>query len=177
MDKLVSAIRYVGLKPNIDEYEWRFRIQKLAFILEVLGFGIEYKFFLHKEGPWSPDLNKAYYDQKSVYESDEKAFELKDDDIRTLDRVKESIDFVFSPHQVIEGTATALFLYENAGNKIDDSELSEKLKQKKSHLSNSDIVLSINNMKKLLFKDEYLTSDIKKEISEWESVGLKSISE
>ena len=177
MDKLVSALDYLGLKPNIDEYEWRFRIQKLTFILKALGFGIDFNFHLHKEGPYSQDLMEDYYGNKSSYNNLRSSYSLNESDIKTLEKVRQSINPEFASHGLMEGTATALFFFVKDNSELDEVKLRTQMKREKSHLSDSEITLSINNVKKLTFKQEYLSHEIKEEIALWENLGIQTVRE
>jgi len=54
--------------------------------------------------------------------------------------------------------------YENANKVIN------KIKKVKPHLSEDEILEGINVAKRLLFKEEYLTDEIKKELELWDNV-------
>jgi len=51
-----------------------------------------------------------------------------------------------------------------------DSEAIQKMKEKMPELTESEILEWINCAKRLLFKEEYLTDEIKKELKLWDNV-------
>jgi len=51
-----------------------------------------------------------------------------------------------------------------------DPQVIRKVKEKKPELMDSEILEWINCAKKKLWKDEYLTNDIKKELEMWDNV-------
>jgi len=53
---------------------------------------------------------------------------------------------------------------------LDIDEVIEKVKEINPRLSEFDIISGINLAKRLLFKKEYLTDEIKRELKIWESV-------
>jgi len=65
--------------------------------------------------------------------------------------------------------ATAIIIAENLAYDPQD-EVIRKVKEKKPELTDPEIIEGINCAKKLLFKEEYLTDDIKKELEMWDNV-------
>ena len=63
--------------------------------------------------------------------------------------------------------ATAIIIAENLAYDPQD-EVIRKVKEKKPELTDPEIIEGINCAKKLLFKDEYLTGDIKNELKLWD---------
>jgi len=51
---------------------------------------------------------------------------------------------------------------------ISEDDLFMNLKQLKPHIGDSDRVIGITKAKELLFKPEYLSEDLKREMDEWD---------
>ena len=72
-----------------------------------------------------------------------------------------------SKSEFIEAVSTVFHLRNTYPDKFDD-EIFELTKDLKSHLSDSIIIIAINTVKKVLFKPEFLTEEIRKEIEIWD---------
>jgi hypothetical protein len=69
----------------------------------------------------------------------------------------------------MEATSTAVyFMKQNP--RITEDDLFMSLKRLKPHIGDSDRVVGITKAKELLFKPEYLTEEIKREMDEWDRV-------
>ena len=66
----------------------------------------------------------------------------------------------------LEAISTAYY-FKNYNEALLDDDLFEKTKAEKPYISDKIIVIAINTVKKMLFKPEYLTEDIKKELDLW----------
>lgn len=60
-DKLERSLNILGIKPNIDSFADRKRLQKITYLLEKSGvdLGFEFSWYLH--GPYSPSLTRVLY--------------------------------------------------------------------------------------------------------------------
>jgi len=65
--------------------------------------------------------------------------------------------------------AASIIIEKNLAYKDFDKVISE-IKKIKPNLSESEIIEAINVAKRLLFKPEYLTEDIKKELKLWDNI-------
>jgi len=65
--------------------------------------------------------------------------------------------------------ATSIIISQNLAYSGPD-EVIEKIKEKKPELTDSEILEGINCAKKKLWKDEYLTDKIKRELQMWDNV-------
>jgi hypothetical protein len=70
---------------------------------------------------------------------------------------------------LMEATATAIYLKKQTPQMSDD-DLFVELKRLKPHLTDSDKLVGITKSKALLFKPEYLTDEIKKELDTWDNI-------
>ena len=67
----------------------------------------------------------------------------------------------------MEAASTAIF-FMRQDHSISEDDLFMNLKQLKPHIGDSDRVIGITKAKELLFKPEYLSEDLKREIDEWD---------
>ncbi|MGQ4834281.1 MAG: hypothetical protein ACP6IS_10360 [Candidatus Asgardarchaeia archaeon] len=171
IDKVVAVLKYLGIAPDVNSYLGRFTIQKVVFIAQTLGIPFSYYFTLYVAGPYSPALAQDYYANPERIESLETNYELGDDEKRILKKLKESKDLFDDPSnfQLLESTATAIYLIK-MNNNISEGDLIMQMKQLKPHLSDETIILGINRAKRILFKPEYLTKELREEIEMWDQI-------
>ena len=70
---------------------------------------------------------------------------------------------------LMEATATTIYLKQQTP-QLSDDDLFVELKRLKPHLTDSDKLIGITKSKALLFKAEYLTDEIKKEMAAWDNI-------
>ena len=166
LDKVIASLKFLGLSPNIREYRGRFFIQKTAFLAKALGMEITYDFTVYVAGPYSRELTCDYYASNSRIESLQTDYELSQSDTQILEKMK-SCWAVFENMGLMEATSTIVYLKKRAPELTDD-DLFVRLKWLKPHLTNADRTIGITKAKELLFKPEYLTEEIAKEMDEWD---------
>ena len=148
-----------------------FIIQKVAFLAQALGIDIKYCFTIYVAGPYSPTLAHDYYtyqDRVATLQSD---YSLSEEEAQKLVPLKRNIDLFtsISNYQLLESTATAVYLMREYP-EIEDDEIIMKVRALKPYLTDELIILGMNRAKRLLFKPEYLTEKLKKEIDEWDRI-------
>lgn len=47
LDKVVACLKFLGLRPSMYVYRWRFLTQKIAFLAKALGMDIGYDFTIY----------------------------------------------------------------------------------------------------------------------------------
>ena len=173
LKKIITGLKYWNLRlknPKVDEnFQARLIIQKLAFICKSLGFQMKYSFNLYKSGPYCPSLTRDYYQHSNHVINLESNYVPTKKEKEILEKVK--VDLLSHPlndrHRadLLEAVATILFI-----KKYDSDDIFEKTKNEKPFLSDRIITIAINIVKKLLFKPEFLTDEIKEELEIWDNV-------
>ena len=164
LDKVIACLRFLGLRPSMYVYRWRFLVQKIAFLAKALGMDIGYDFTIYVAGPYSRGLNCDYYpdEVKTKIDALQTDYELTPSDVSVLEKIK-NCRGLLENQSLMEATSTAVFLMKQNPNSTDDS-LFMSLKWFKPHISDSDRVVGITKAKELMFKPEYLTEEIKREM-------------
>jgi len=171
--KIISIIKYlnVSLERIKSSFSSRLKLQKLAYICKALGINLNYKFSLYIRGPYSPGLTNDYYKNPRLIDSLDSDYNLNEKDIKVLDKIGDYIlsHYINENHEIdlLESISTILYLSEKDPDKLDD-ELFADVKEIKPKISDYIIIIANNTVKKLLFKSEYLTDEIRKEIEMWD---------
>jgi uncharacterized protein YwgA len=166
LDKVIAGLKFLGLSPKIHEYRGRFFTQKTAFLAKVLGMEITYDFTVYVAGPYSRELTCDYYSNSAKLDSLQTDYELTQEEVQILEKIKACSD-IYDNMGLMEATSTVVYLKsQNPG--LSDDDLFLRLKWLKPHLTDSDRTIGITKAKELLFKPEYLTKEIAKEMDEWD---------
>ncbi len=175
LNKIVAVLRYLELpikKPS-EDFNSRFLIQKIAFLSKTLGISLYHKFSLYVKGPYSSVLAQDCYQFSNEIVNYQTDYELNENDIEIVDKLK---DIVIShpimseyPFEFLEAVSTIVLLKMREP-ELDDSEVFAKIKSIKNFLKESIIIIANNIAKKLLFKAEFLTEEIKRELEIWDRV-------
>jgi len=154
------------LRPNIQEYRWRFLIQKTVYLAQALGLRTNYDFTVYVAGPYSPSLAGDYYVHSDRVNALATDYELTTNETNLLRKIKECCD-LYHDMSLMECTSTVVYLIKEKP-EIREADLLARIKSLKPFLSDCVHVIGISKAKELLFKPEYLTTDLKKEIDMWE---------
>ena len=166
LDKVIAGLKFLELSPNVHEYRGRFFTQKTAFLAKALGMEITYDFTVYVAGPYSHGLTCDYYAQSQKLESLQTDYELTQSDTQILGRIKACSD-IYDNMGLMEAASTTIYLkMQNPA--LTDDDLFVKLKWLKPHLTDGERTIGIAKAKELLFKPEYLTEEIAKEMDEWD---------
>jgi hypothetical protein len=65
--------------------------------------------------------------------------------------------------------ATAAFIHLIKNGSTQDDEAIKKIRILKPHLNDETIIIGLSRAKELLFKPEYLTEELRREIEQWDS--------
>lgn len=170
LNKIIACLRFLNLHPHMYVYRWRFLTQKIAFLAKSLGMGIGYDFTIYVAGPYSRELNCEYFPDETKTKMDtlQTDYVLTDSDLLILQRIRDC-QGLLENQNLMEATSTAVyFIKQNPI--IAEDDLFINLKALKPHIGDTDRVIGITKAKELLFKPEYLTEEIKREIDEWDQV-------
>ena len=157
-------------RPDKD-YGSRFKIQKLAYLCKAMGIPLNYQFTLYLSGPYSTGLTRDYFNAPQLVENLETDYIFNENDIEILDKINEYV--LIHPitntyeSEFLEAVSTVRYLKNRCPDMLDD-EIFAKTKEIKQYLKDSIIVIAINTVKKLLFKPEFLTEEVRKEIDIWD---------
>jgi uncharacterized protein YwgA len=170
LDKVIACLKYLRLTPNAYYYTWRFLIQKLAFLAKSLGMDISYNFTIYVAGPYSRELNLEYFPDEAKIKINhlQTDYVLQGSDIAILEKIKNCCNLQENQH-LMEAISTIVYLIKQTPN-ISDDNLFTRMKWLKPHISDTDRIISITKAKELLFKDEYMTEEIKREMDEWDKI-------
>jgi len=171
LDKVIASLKFLGLKPDMREYKWRFLVQKITHLAQSLGLQTHYRFTIYVAGPYSPLLASNYYDNQDKVNALETEYELTADDKSILEKIRACCD-LYHDVFLMECTSTVVyFMKENPS--LKDGDIIAKIHSLKPHLGDATCVIGISKAKELLFRPEYLTEELKKEIEEWDRVEDK----
>ena len=168
LDKVIASLKFLGLAPKIREYRGRFFTQKTAFLLKVLGMEISYDFTVYVAGPYSRELTCDYYSNSAKLDSLRTDYQLTQTDIEVLNRIK-SCSEIYDNMGLMEATSTVVYL-RCQNPEFSEDDLFLRLKRLKPHLTDADRTIGITKAKEILFKPEYLTDEIVKEMDEWDKL-------
>jgi len=173
--KLIGLLRNLDLSfedPSKDQnYETRFLLQKLTFIAKSLGMDFSYDFGLYLNGPYCPSLADDYYNNPNLVIIMDSPYSLNTQESEISHIIKKKI---FSHplnqnHQseFLEAIATILFLKQEDPDLLDD-EIFQRVKEIKDYISDKILIIALNTVKKLNFKEKYLTKDIHEDLVLWD---------
>jgi hypothetical protein len=165
-DKVIAALRFLELRPNIQSYRWRFLIQKTVYLAQALGLPTDYVFTIYVAGPYSPQLACDYFAQANKIGSLETNYDLNPEDMACLSKMKACCD-LYKDLSLMECTSTVVYLMKDSSG-ITDDELFTCIRSLKPYLSDSTCVIGINKAKELLFRPEFLTDELRDEIEKWD---------
>ena len=160
--KLVAYFKFLNLKLDLHKFHDRLELQKIAFLLKSMGISLNYEFGLsfsvvYSQKLYADSMNFAreFYELKSDYQ-------INEDERAVLERLKEVLD-----NEALD--VAVLIIYKNLTYENTDKVVA-KIKKIRPHVSEEEILDGINVAKKLLFKPEYFTEEIKQELKLWDSI-------
>jgi hypothetical protein len=168
LDKVIAGLRFLDLKPDIGTYKWRFIVQKTTHLAQCLGLHTKYWFTIYVAGPYSPQLTSDYYRYQDKVNALETEYELAPSEKIALMKIKECCN-LYEDMSLMESTSTVVYLMLENPN-LTDGDVIARIHTLKPHISESTRIVSISKAKELLFKPEYLTEKLKKEIEAWSKI-------
>jgi uncharacterized protein YwgA len=169
LNKCKVELRNPKVKKN---FQSRLIIQKIIFLSKFQGITMNrYKFSLYKNGPYSPDLTADYYNNYELVTSLETDYHLtpkEQEIVEKLNRiVLEHPLNKYNQADLLEAVSTAYYIKDYDEHLLDD-DLFEKIKEEKPFINAKIIINAINLVKKLRFKQEYITKEIQDEVDVWD---------
>ncbi len=176
--KIIAVLKYLGFSiersdsPNIS-FNSRFKIQKIAYLCKGLGMDLYHEFNIYVHGPYSHVLAQDYYNFPDVIVNLETDYVLNESERQIADKIKENVlgHYLTKDYEseLLEAISTIIYLKQENPD-ISDDDIFATVKKMKSHLKESMIIISNNISKELLFKPEYLTEEIRKELDMWDNI-------
>jgi uncharacterized protein YwgA len=171
LDKVIACLRELELRPNMHDYKWRFITQKTTFLAQALGMDIGYNdFTIYVAGPYSRSLNCDYYsyENKAKINNLQTDYTLSPAENSILTRIKECCD-IYESQSLMESTATIVYLMVKFNERIDEDIISF-MKLLKPQIKDKDRIIGLTKAKELLFRDDYLTEEIAREMEDWDRI-------
>ncbi len=173
--KVISILEHLSLNlkdpKRPTNFQTRLIIQKIVFLSKFMKIKLDsYHFSLFKNGPYSPSLTADYYQNNELITTLEVEVQLTTKEVEVVEKIQNLVlkhpICIYHQADFLEAVSTA-FYFKNYNENLLDDDLFEKTKSEKPYISDKIIVIAINTVKKMLFKPEYLTEDIKKELDLW----------
>ena len=173
LSKVISGLKYLGIeiKSIQDNFDERFFIQKLTFLFKSLGIKIEFGYTFYLNGPYSPNLSSQYYTYYYEVENLKTDYIPLDEEKKIFSKIKtEVLDKKIKGNRKLEflEALTTILYFQELKNGALSNETIKLVKEKKPHISEYIILLALNTSKALNFKEEFLTVELKEEISIWD---------
>lgn len=176
--KIIAILKYLGFSieksdsPDIS-FNSRFKIQKIAYLCKSLGIDLYHEFTIRVRGPYSHVLAQDYYNYPEAIVNLETDYVLNESEKQKADKIKEYVlDHYLAKDyetELLESVSTINYLRKK-NPELSDDEIFATIKNMKSYLKEWEIIISNNISKELLFKPEYLTEEIRKELDMWDKV-------
>lgn len=177
--KIIAILKDIGFSiersdsPDIS-FNSRFKIQKIAYLSKALGIDLFHKFTIRIHGPYSHVLAEDYYAFPEAIVNLETDYILNDSEKQIANKIKENVldHYIAKDYEseLLEAVSTIIYLKAENPNYSDD-DIFATVKSIKPHLKEYMIITSNNISKELLFKPEFLTDEIRKELEMWDNVN------
>lgn len=166
-EKVIALVKHLGLDPDVNEYKDRFILQKITFIAQSLGINFNYVFTPYAAGPYSTILADDYYSYNSELASRSTNYRFEETEIQSINKITDYCDFNGNLSQL---EATSTFVYIMRDGFSTDDEINREFKSLKPYISNTKRIKGMTKAKQLMFKEEYLTEELKREQDVWDSL-------
>ncbi len=185
--KIRNLLNYleIDIRNPPEEFLSRFFIQKFVYILKWLGVKFsnynDYNFYLN--GTYSPKLCQDYYKYPSLLDyrskmsiemETEMKMDIHEEDLEGLEKYKQFISehkfMEKSPYAFHESISSIMYFIKKSP-ELNENQILNQVKIQKPHLSNKILNVSLNIIKKIQFKEEYITSDIQQEFKLWDQLN------
>ena len=170
---ILSKCKVELKNPKIKQnFRSRLIIQKIIFLSKFMNIEMKrYNFSLYKNGPYSPDLTADYYNNNEMITALETSYQLTPEEQEIVEKLNKIVlDHPLNKYNqadLLEAVSTAYYIKDYDEHILDD-DLFEKTKEEKPFINARIIITAINLVKKLRFKQEYLTKEIQEELDLWD---------
>ncbi len=167
-DKVIALINHLELNPDVDQYKWRFILQKVTFLAQALGVNIDYAFTPYVAGPYSSSLAHDYYTYRDELSSRRTSYILNETEIQSIEKISEYCDLE-GDLSLLESTSTFVYIISQESGS-DDDDINIRFRVLKPYISDTKRIIGMTQAKQLLFREEYLTEELKKEMDIWDTI-------
>jgi len=162
--KLIAYFKFLNIKLDLNKFCDRLELQKIAFLLKSMGISLNYEFGLYFSVVYSQELYADSINFVREFHELKSDYQLNEDERAVLERLKEALE----NNEALD--VAVLILYKNLTYENTDKVVA-KIKKIRPHVSEEEILDGINVAKKLLFKPEYFTEEIKNELELWNNIA------
>lgn len=162
--KLIAYFKFLIIKLDINKFCDRLELQKIAFLLKSMGISLNYEFGLYFCGVYSQKLYADSMNFVREFHELKSDYQINEDERAVLERLKEVLA---ENNETLD--VAVLIIYNNLTYENTDKVVA-KIKKIRPHVSEEEILDGINVAKKLQFKPEYFTEEIKQELELWNNV-------
>ncbi|MFX1501709.1 MAG: hypothetical protein ACFFDH_12155 [Promethearchaeota archaeon] len=156
-NKVIAILKYLDLNlpnpKNKKNFESRLIIQKIIFLSQRMGIRLKsYKFGLYKNGPYSPDLTRDYYDLNEFLINLETKTNLTLKEQEILDKLREYVlnhkTAIYHLSDLLEAVATGYY-FKFYKPKSTNNFIFRKIKEEKPFISEKIVAQAIIILNKL----------------------------
>lgn len=168
--KTLACLQALGIKVDLEDFDFRLRAQKTTYLLQQLGVPIPYFFTLYVRGPYAPALTKELFENEAGKRIQPSAESLTKKDLAAIAKLKKHLEL--RPAQ-LEIAATYHYLAYQM-NLAEDVAI-RRLKELKPFLPEREVVVGISRVKQLFPQaTEKDIRDLRREMKPWEEATRKS---
>ena len=171
VNKVIACCKKLGLEPRLGVFEHRLILQKMVFLLELKGVELGFNYGLYVRGPYSAELTREIYANKTKLESLDCSESLNQNEEGMVEQFKGIFQLKTA---LLEAAATyAFFAYKE---KLGAVEATRRLKKLKPFLSEALVAVGTSKAKEFLYvpTDEELR-EMKKESEPWQQAALEDL--
>lgn len=151
IEKVFSYLRYLlGKDIDMYQYEDRFNLQKLTYLLQSAGLDFSYLFGWYIKGPYSPKLASEAF--RYVDSGQRKVTGIPNNDKEILDMIKLRFSGILDDAKQLELYASLLFIKNDSGISLRNEEkLSNTLLSLKPWFKMDETIKAIKRLKEAAF--------------------------
>jgi len=162
--KLIAYFKFLNIKLDLNKFCDRLELQKIAFLLKSMGITLKYEFGLYFFWVYSQKLYADSVNFAREFHELKSDYQINENEMAVLERLKEVLA---ENNEALD--VAVIIIYKNLTYENTDKVV-VKIKQIKPRVSEEEILDGINVAKKLLFKPEYFTEEIKNELEPWNNI-------
>jgi len=163
--KLIACLKYLNMPLDLNSFHDRLKLQKVSFMLKNMGIGLNYEFRLYFYGVYSQELYIDSLEFKNGFIGLKSDYQLNEGERAVLEKLKGALA---ENNEALD--VAVVIIYKNLVYE-DTAKVIAEIKKIKPHVSEEEIFDGINVAKRLLFKPEYFTDEIKQELELWDNVA------
>ena len=163
--KLIAYFKFLNMHLDLNNFHDRLKLQNVSFLLKSIGISLNYEFSLYFYGVYSQELYKDSLEFMRGFLELKSDYRINEDERAVLEKLKEALA---ENNEALD--VAVVIIYKNLVYE-DTAKVIAEIKKIKPHVSEEEIFDGINMAKRLLFKEEYFTDEIKQELELWDNVA------